>query len=191
MKMKIIRWFKNLSLALLCLQLLSCSLAYNSIQYQKSEGNLLAKTRISAENKKMKNNKAFIHYRDTVFQLTKLNINGSINGQAKGVSGEIVPVNSRYSEVYKILEKKPKGKDINLRNIAGPDAAYIGQTHVFLDSITLSDGNIKVLEEDLQGVTSYYQSKASLYILVLLGLLMGGLIVIFAVALSRGFGWYG
>ena len=90
-----------------------------------------------------------------------------------------------------ILEKKPKGKDINLRNIAGPDAAYIGQTHVFVDSITLSDGNIKVLEEDLQGVTSYYQSKASLYILVLLGLLMGGLIVIFAVALSRGFGWYG
>ncbi len=185
MKMKIIRWFKNLSLALLCLQLLSCSLAYNSIQYKKSEGNLLAKTRISAENEKMKNNKAFIHYRDTVFQLTKLNINGSINGQAKGVSGEIVPVNSRYSEVYKILEKKPKGKDINLRNIAGPNAAYIGQTHIFVDSITLSDGNITVLEEDLQGVTSYYQSKARLYILVLLGLLMGGLIVIFAVALSK------
>ena len=185
MKMKIIRCFRNLSLALLCFQLFSCSVAYNSIQYQKNDGNLLAKTRISSENKKIKNNKAFIHYRDTVFQLTKLNINGSINGQAKGVSGEIVPVNSRYSEVYKILEKKPKGKDINLRNIAGPNAAYIGQTHIFVDSITLSDGNITVLEEDLQGVTSYYQSKARLYILVLLGLLMGGLIVIFAVALSK------
>lgn len=185
MKIKIIRWSRNLSLALLCLQLFSCSVAYNSIQYQKSEGNLLAKTRISTENKKIKNNKVFIHYRDTVFQLTKLNINGSINGQGKGVSGEIVPVNSHYSEVYEVLVKEPKGRDIHLRTIAGPNAAYIRQTHIFADSITLSDGNIKVHEEDVQGVTSYYQSNARLYILVPLGILMGGLIVIFAVGLSK------
>ena len=187
MKIKIIRWFINLSLALLCLQLFSCSVAYNSIQYQKSEGNLLAKTRISAENKKMENNKVFIHYRDTVFQLTKLNINRSISGQSKSISGDIVPVNSHYSEVYEVLEKKPKGKDISLRRIAGPNAAYIGQTHFFVDSITLSDRNIKVHEEDLQGVTSYYQSKTRLYILVFLGLLFGGLIVMVAVAFSQGF----
>ena len=112
-----------------------------------------------------------------------MNIDGSISG--KGISGEIVPVNSHYAEVYEVLVKEPKGRDINLRNIAGPNAAYIGQTHIFVDSITLSDGNIKVLEEDLQEVTSYYQSKARLYIFVLLGLLMGGLIVIFAVALSK------
>ena len=112
-----------------------------------------------------------------------MNIDGSISG--KGISGEIVPVNSHYAEVYEVLVKEPKGRDINLRNIAGPNAAYIGQTHIFVDSITLSDGNIKVHEEDIQGITSYYRSNTRQYILGILGVLMAGLIVVFAVALSK------
>lgn len=185
MKTKIIRWCLKLSLIIACLQLFSCTVAYKSIKYQKSEGNIMAKTQISHENEKLKNNKTFIHFGDTIFQLNKLNINRSINGQKKGVSGEIVPVNSHYAEVYEVMREEPKGRPIHLRKIAGPSASYIKQTHIFADSIVLSEANIEVLEEDVLEVTSYYPSFTLLYILVLLGLLMAVLIALFAVALSK------
>lgn len=166
MQAKIIRYFRNLAVLILVSQVYSCTVAYNSIHYTKSEGYVISKTQTNSEKEKFKENKVFIHYKDSIFQLASMNINPAMNGQEKSVSGKVTSVNSNYVKAYEELKRAPKNKDKNLFKIAGPQGYYIKQTHIFADSINLSNGNIKVTESHIHEVTSYFRSKAIRYILI-------------------------
>lgn len=145
------------------LYLSSCQLAYNSIHYSKADGNPVNKTKYYSQ-KKMKENVTFVHAGDSIYQLENVEYSTNQN-ELQEITGNKVDYELEYLRAYLRLKQAPKAR-ISNKNLAGPNEKYIKQTHIFVDSATVTDSNIKISENRIEEVRYYYKSKTSLYILL-------------------------
>lgn len=163
MKTNLFRITRIIAIVTLCLHVNSCQLAYNSIHYSKADGNPVNKTKYYSQ-KKMKENVTFVHAGDSIYQLENVEYSTNQN-ELQEIKGNKVEYELEYLRAYSRLKQAPKAK-ISNESIAGPKAKYIKQTHIFVDSAAVTDGNIKISENRIEEVRSYHKSKTSLYILL-------------------------
>lgn len=156
------------------LLLSSCTVAYNSIQFKKSEGATLAKLAHKNKKKKFKDNVVFLHVDKEILQLKNVEINDSTE-EKKSLTGETIMVDHHYERTYYLLRNHKRDR-MNELEAAGPKCAYFKQTHIFADSVYVSDGKIQIQENQVEKITMYYRARVLLYILLAVGI--GGFLLL-------------
>ena len=167
---------------ILCSIICSCSAAYNSIRFTRNETPIILQIEDKIENKKFKPNAVFIHSNDTIIQLEDIQFNVLDNGE-NSISGKIISLDSNYIRSYNVM-KHYKRDRMNEMEIPGPKAIYFKQTHIFADSLILSENLVNIQENHVKQATVYYRSRVLHYLLFGVGIVFALLVLLIISAIS-------
>lgn len=181
MKTNLFRITRLIAVLILCLNINSCKVAYKSIHYTKVDGDMVKKTKDNSQTK-MKENVTFVHAGDSVYQLINVKYKG-LDTDKQTITGERIDVDTLYTRAYDLLKLRTRAT-LNEVKIAGPRAKYFKQTHIFVDSIELSNNFLEIKEQRIEQIRSYYQSKTTRYILFGVFALLFGLVMLVVVSLQ-------
>lgn len=171
------------SLLLIFLITESCGFRYNSIRFTKDEGYIYQRLKNSLESKKIKDNTVLIHSDDKIYQVNSLDFSKETIDN-KMISGKIVPEDTNLIQAYDVLKLNPKG-EIRDKHITGSKGKFLKQTHIFVDSLSITKENILISTESIKEVKAYYLSKALLVLMIGLIAIGAGALIAFVIYVEK------
>jgi len=174
MPVQVINISKYLILFTVSLSLASCTVAYNSIQYTKSDSPILSTLEKKIRKRKYKDNAIIIHFEGDLLQINNLEFKTDSNFH-EFISGDIIMLDHHLDYSYNIMKHNKRDR-MNELEVAGPKCAYFKQTHIFADTALISEAKIQIQEKNIENLTMYYRSRVLLYILIVVG--TGGFLIL-------------
>ena len=135
----------------------------------------MRKSKLQSDRKKLRDNVTFLHTENTIIQLH--NVVFSEAPYYREMSAQIVETDSIYSDVYKHIEKKEKGRVPKLLFPKNNDK-YVKQTHIYVDSLKYSNGSVTIQEDHVRETNLYFVKKNPIiYIIISSGVAVNAFLI--------------